>query len=451
MKSILLIFALAYLCPLFSYAQQVDYNDVGVIVNDNSVASVAIGNYFASKRNIPARNIVHISCTDSFEINPSTFQLIRKQIELKLDSAGIKDSLNYLVLTKGVPVKIVVGNCTDNFGYCSSVDNELTLLFSLQSNEIGEPGSAFNPYYYSKKRYDRDTFGIYLVTRLDGYTVDDVKNLIDRSGFGKLFNMKSDEFIFTLNPAPGWGENENQIFTHNCYDTLLSKGFNATRNTDSIEINNRQRVSAYTYAWNSTQAGTPITMNWSEGSIAYVPIHFLDNNNPPYFRKNLFTLINQGVTGGYQPTSLTISNDLPTQPFWFGQYLRTDSQKVFFADAFYASIASLSVTHVLIGDPKATMNNSITAGISEKAEPNNSYKLYPNPTTGNVFIQWMSQADQPEDIVVLDQTGRLVYHLSTNQLHEKTMLNLNTLQDGLYLIQMRTKDRISTQKILLQK
>jgi hypothetical protein len=41
----------------------VNYNDVAVIVNDNSQSSQDIANYFKVKRNIPAQNIIHINCS----------------------------------------------------------------------------------------------------------------------------------------------------------------------------------------------------------------------------------------------------------------------------------------------------------------------------------------------------------------------------------------------------
>lgn len=450
MIRLLAVLALALLCTFSSYAQHIHYNDVGIIVNDNSAASVSVANYFANARQIPAKNIIHISCTDSTEISPATFQLIRAQIELKLDSAGIKDSLNYLVLTKGIPTSIIGGNCIDNLGICSSVDNELTLLFSSQSSKIGSTEYVMNPYYGSDKRYSRDTFGLYLVTRLDGYSVNDVKNMIDRSGYGKLFNKQSDEFIFILNPSPGMGAEENRIITKNCYDTLLAQGFSASRNTDTIDINHKQRVCTYTYGWNSGQLNTPINMGWAEGSIAYLPVSYLDYRNPPVFHKNLFTLISNGLTGGYQAASLITSAMIPNQTRWFTSYLRTDSQKVFFADAFYTALSNLSESHVLIGDPKATMSHSITAGF-QNHETKDLFRLYPNPSDGKVFIELSSRGNEPATIEVVDQTGRIVYSTATESTMERFTLDLDALANGFYLIQLQAAGRTTTKKLILHR
>ncbi len=450
MNKVQVFFSMALLCTFSSYAQQINYNDVGIIVNDNSAASVSVANYFAQKRQIPARNMIHISCTDSTEIGLATFEQIRAQIELKLDSAGIKDSLNYLVLTKGVPTKIIGGDCLNNYGVCSSVDNELPLLFSSQSNKIGTKDFVNNSYFLSNKRYNRDTFGFYLVTRLDGYSVDDVKNMIDRSGYGKLFNKQSNEFIFILNPSSGMGAEENRIITGNCYDTLQSKGFNVSRNTDTLDITNKQKVCAYTFGWNSDQLNSPINMEWIEGSIAYMPIYFLDYSNPPFFKKNLFTLISQGLTGGYQSANMISAFVIPQQPRWFTTYLRTDTQKVFFADAFYSSIPELSESYVIIGDPKATMNHSVTAGF-QSAEANELFKCYPNPSTGKVFIEFLSTTHEPARVDILDQTGRSVYTSTTESAAERITLDLETLADGFYLIQLHTAGRTVTKKLILRK
>ena len=89
-----------------SSGQSTSYSDVAVIVNDNSQVSIEIGNYFQAARNIPSENMIHIFSPEKEIIDSMEFVQIRAQIESHLLNMGIVDSINYLVTTKGVPLKI---------------------------------------------------------------------------------------------------------------------------------------------------------------------------------------------------------------------------------------------------------------------------------------------------------------------------------------------------------
>src|SRR5204862_180557 len=85
-------------------------------------------------------------------------------------------------------------------GSVASVDSELTLLYrKMTGAEVPSVGRIDNPYYLgdkpiaSAKRFTRDTSDLYLVTRLDGFSVEDVLRLIDRgadhSGVGVVARL----------------------------------------------------------------------------------------------------------------------------------------------------------------------------------------------------------------------------------------------------------------------
>ena len=154
----------------FSRAQTVSYTDVAVIINDNSQISIDIGNYFQSARNIPSQNMIHVLSPTTENINSLEFEQMRAQIESHLVSNGIADSINYLVTTKGVPLKVNGGCVLDpsSNSSCASVDSELALILGPLSNSIGLSGQVVNPVYADTSNFDRESAGIYLVTRLDG-------------------------------------------------------------------------------------------------------------------------------------------------------------------------------------------------------------------------------------------------------------------------------------------
>ncbi len=117
--------------------------------------------------------------------------------------AGIPDSIDVIVTTKGLPLKIDAGakgadSTTLLWRRYSSLESELTRIDSLTSKAaMGDqfiytgfpdidPRPASNPYYNANQSFSRvgsDPVNgdIRLSSRLDGYSVETVKQLIDRS------------------------------------------------------------------------------------------------------------------------------------------------------------------------------------------------------------------------------------------------------------------------------
>lgn len=177
--------------------------------------------------------------------------LVRDPIRAHLQSEGLAREVRCIVLTKGVPHRIedsdnaLVGDQPSNMfteflmgdANCASVDNELALLWQdLGENEAGLRGDSFsdglilNPYrhatapigFYSNAntqvakpfevygtslgRYwhvpdtvpteQRLTPGdMYMVVRLDGNTVEDVRAMVNRAQ-GLIYDVSSSAFVF---------------------------------------------------------------------------------------------------------------------------------------------------------------------------------------------------------------------------------------------------------------
>ena len=199
MKKSLVFLAICFLFTSLT-AQTVNYNDVAVIVNTNSSASVEIGNYFKDKRNIPDINIINIQCSTEERVDSAELFSIVHQVGDYLVENGIDQSINYLVTTKGVPLIYEAANC-DSFPEnlkCSAIDSELTLVLNHE-DQIGYRQGFINPYFDNLDyTFSQEEYNIYLVTRLDAYTVEDVKSLIDRSGPDLKIDKKEAQFIFDL-------------------------------------------------------------------------------------------------------------------------------------------------------------------------------------------------------------------------------------------------------------
>ena len=161
--------------------------NVAVVVNDASPASQQIAEYYVRKRAIPASNVIHIKVPATEEVSRQVFAgAIEAPIAAALGKENLQDRVLYLVLTKGIPLRVT--GTVGLQGTVASVDSELTLLYRKMT---GKPtttnGPIDNPYFLAArnllraKPFSHADYDIYLVTRLDGFTVQDAIGLIDKA------------------------------------------------------------------------------------------------------------------------------------------------------------------------------------------------------------------------------------------------------------------------------
>lgn len=158
-------------------------DQVLVVVNRRSVISREIGQYYLHKRDIPLANLCTIDTAPDETIERPVYD---KEIEAPIAQFLVKnrfeDRILYIVLTSGVPLRIN-GPGEEFKSEASAVDSELTLLYSrMHGVTVPLAGPARNPFYRRRDTpFRHPLFPIYLVTRLDGYTLADMKALVDRS------------------------------------------------------------------------------------------------------------------------------------------------------------------------------------------------------------------------------------------------------------------------------
>lgn len=160
--------------------------NVLVVVNSTSQVSRDVGEYYRQKRNIPAGQVCTISAPAIEEIDRDTYnKRVRNPVGECLTRGGLQERILYIVLTKGVP--LVVQGSGGRSGEVASVDSELTLLYQeLKGVKIPVAGKMPSPYYRRNSRgqdfarFSHPEFPMYLVTRLDGYDLKEVKALVDR-------------------------------------------------------------------------------------------------------------------------------------------------------------------------------------------------------------------------------------------------------------------------------
>jgi uncharacterized protein (TIGR03790 family) len=361
MKWVLILLAIIVIALIPSAGLgQTNYNDVLVVINSNSSLSDSVGRYFASSRNVPVTNIARISVSTNEEIDSGEFNSLRSQIENYMTSNGLTNKINYIVTTKGVPLKVNRGNTFSTSSPSSSVESELTLILGPYSTNIGGPGYLFSPYYYQNAPFSRASYGIYLVTRLDGYSYDEIKGLIDRGGPNVPFSTTDAKFVFDQDPDWNSSLPGLNYSMATAQSILNAKGLNALLNTDSVFVVDQSNVIGYT-SWGSndryadlyTQHAKPHN-TWAAGAIAetYVSTDGRTFTPPPTYGQSLVAdLVEEGLTGVkgyvYEPYSsaMSVVSEL------FDRY--TSGYNL--AESYYLASRCLSWMDVIIGDPKTTI------------------------------------------------------------------------------------------------
>lgn len=451
MKNLNPLFGLLLFSGILSAQGNVDYNDVAVIINDNSQVSQNIGDYFQAQRDIPDQNIIHIATTTEDEIDSLEFEQIRQQIETYLIDNSLTDIINYMVTTKGVPLRVKRGSCSFPAPMsCASVDSELSLILGNYSGDIANTMGFNNPYYDSGTHFELADFDIYLVTRLDGYTEEDVINLIDRSGPNIPVNQLTSKLIFDISFTSGYDLDYFTSIMEDIIDNVSSNGWGTTFHPDSSLLTDQQNVFGY-YSLNHQPKDKILNNTWVAGSIAELTrggsaytFDALNNVNNELIVANL---IAEGATGAHGnaynnffSTSLNVNN-------LFNYYTDTTSHYNL-AESFYMSIPKLSWVDIIIGDPKTSIFIDNTVPIAALT-PGNPMSIYPNPSNGNFIVE---ATDLPlHSIKILNQLGQEI-HVQKNELDSSTILiNLSNEGVGIYFIQFQADNGFVTEKIMVTK
>jgi uncharacterized protein (TIGR03790 family) len=172
--------------PGVVFAQSAE--NVAVVINEASPASVRIGEYYVKKRAVPDSNVIRIRTLTGETVERDAYlSTIEAPIAAALTRGALQDRILYIVLTKGIPLRI--NGSTGQNGTIASVDSELTLLYLRMVTGQPTPavGRVANPYFLGPRtireatRFTHRAQPMYLVTRLDAFSAEDVLAMIDRA------------------------------------------------------------------------------------------------------------------------------------------------------------------------------------------------------------------------------------------------------------------------------
>ncbi|MCX6345015.1 MAG: hypothetical protein NT018_08060, partial [Armatimonadetes bacterium] len=164
--------------------------NVLVVQNGNSPISQRICAHYVLGRRIPSGNVVTISCIDSSissaneSISPGNYTtLIEEPIRSFLAANNLTYQIQYIVLTKGIPIKLTIDVMGGIYGP-QSVDSMLAamdltapIIIDVTNEQQQVVATVYaNQYWWSYSPFRHEDRGGYLVTRLDGYTEVEAKS-----------------------------------------------------------------------------------------------------------------------------------------------------------------------------------------------------------------------------------------------------------------------------------
>ena len=368
---VVLLAAVAVLvaAPVSASAQSAE--NVAVIINDNSPDSQRIGQAYAATRSIPDSNVIHIRTSIEEAINRDGYaRTIEGPIAAAIGRARLHDRVLYLVLTKGVPLRIA--GTSGQTGTMASVDSELALLYRRMVGRLDKSeGAVANPYFLGDRDlsearpFTHRDFDIYLVSRLDAYTADEAVALIDKAASAKgsgrvVLDQRGDA------SANRTGETWLELASKRLADrspgtevVLETTPKPARGHTDvlgyfswgSTDPQNRVRTSGLTFAPGALAAtfvGSD-ARTFREPPVGWTPTDAANRSSWYAGSPESLTgdLVRDGVTGAAGYVAQPFLNGVVRPQILFPAYLAGFS----LVEAFYLSIPHVSWQTVVIGDP----------------------------------------------------------------------------------------------------
>jgi uncharacterized protein (TIGR03790 family) len=352
--------------PRVGFAQSAE--NVAVVINEESDASRRIGEHYARTRQLPPSNVLRIRTTTDEAIERSEYvRTIEEPLGRAIRQGGLQDRILYIVLTKGIPLR--VAGTSGASGTVASVDSELTLLYRRLVGLVRPAtGQVENPYYLGvrpvaeARPFSHREHDIYLVTRLDAFSVEEALALIDRA------QAPVREGRIVLDQRGSGGNGDQWMSQAATRLSELGHGQRVVLENAPKAAVNESAVLGY-YSWGAADPDNQlrrIGMNFAPGSIAANLASFDARtfrpppdawrptgaaNKAQWFEGSpdalVGDLVREGITGVSGQVDEAFAFGAVRPEILFPAYLAGFN----LAEAFYLATPSLSWQTVVIGDP----------------------------------------------------------------------------------------------------
>ncbi len=157
---------------------------------------------------------------------------------------------------------------------------------------------------------------------------------------------------------------------------------------------------------------------------------------------NLGSLIGINSVGGSDVMPKAMALDASNTIYTTGYFVYTCD---FNPDVPVVNLVSLGFTDNFIS--KLTLNPFIISGISEYKSVTNLFNAYPNPSNELINIKLEILSETNTTIEITNTLGQVVLSKALTQ--NITQLNISDLTKGIYFITVKTGDKTSTQKLVI--
>jgi len=338
------------------------YRDVVVVVNTSSLVSDSVGQYFIQQRGIPPEHICYVNVSIAEQIDSLTFVNYANQVKTFLQALPTSDTINFLVTTKGCPLKTKRNSgsvWTDIMNNSGSCEGDLALLNGPYESYIGQRGRFSTPYFGKREVFSKNKFGFYITTRLDGYHFNDVKMMIDNSAPEAEDPPADSKFVFDRCPVMANYWSYGHWMLQEAHNIVSGRSLNSYLNNDSVYVRNENKVLGYAswgsndahdYIWPSDTTGDPY-FQFANSAIAETYVSTSARSFKPgtkYGQSLVSDLIREGISGAkgyvFEPWSSSIA-----QPHILFERYVSDFN---LGESYYMSSPYLSGQDLVIGDPK---------------------------------------------------------------------------------------------------
>ncbi|MHB0936992.1 MAG: TIGR03790 family protein [Armatimonadota bacterium] len=209
-RYILVIALLAFMaCAAFAGGGP---QNVLIVVNTRSGESLEIGSLYRRARDIPYRQLLALSTSTAPVVPYQTYlNDIEKPIRQYLADEGLAEEITCIVLTRGLPMQV-------------DAQNGRTVASLLAALDLGKGANrTANPYLDKTVAFshrDEAQRGMFLVTVLNGYHVEDIKRLIAQ---GKQADGQAPDGRFIFQAVPQLPRASNAA----AVDLLILRGLKA--------------------------------------------------------------------------------------------------------------------------------------------------------------------------------------------------------------------------------
>lgn len=317
--------------------------NVLVIATRRSPDSMELAQAYAKARHLSAKQVCTLDCLPGEEVKLVDFRkTIQRPLYDYLERNNLETQIDYLVLTKGIPIRIQQGRF--------SVDSAL-MAVPLQLPFAKEAGKWHkNPYYGATQPFSRMKYGFYLATRLDGYILSDAKALIDNSLKAK---RAGGTFLLDLDPRrdkEGYAAINESM--REAAKLLKQRGYEVVLDNENDFVGGERNLMGY-YSWGSNDGNFSgflyRSLRFRPGAIAETAVSTSARtfNRTTGGQSLIADLIENGVTGVKGYVSEPFTPALCRAHILFDRY--TQGRNL--AESFWAATPFIQWKDLVIGDP----------------------------------------------------------------------------------------------------